>query len=183
MHYRKRVPSSTDKSSSPERFRRCVACLLIDAQGRLLICERVDFADSWQFPQGGQDYGETTRQTLARELMEEISIPPASYTILTEKKGYRYRFPVRHRRRGKYVGQQQTYFLCKFHGPDTLINLQTAHPEFRSYQWIHPSSFKLDWLPDFKRGVYAAVLEDFFNLHFPAEDLTGVRATPKKPKP
>ncbi len=168
----------TDPSPRPprEQFRRCVACLLQHEDGRILICERVDFADSWQFPQGGQDPGETTRQALARELMEEISVPAESYEIGKEISGYVYRFPQRHRRRGRFVGQQQTYFLCRFSGPDSLINIKTAHPEFRSWRWVQPVEFSMDWLPDFKRGVYAAVLEDFFGLSFPDEDTTAARA-------
>jgi putative (di)nucleoside polyphosphate hydrolase len=137
-----------------ERFRPCVACLLINEEGKLLICERDDFADSWQFPQGGRDFGETPREALHREL----------YEIVEERGPYRYRFPVRHRRKRKYVGQQQTYFLCRFRGPDTLISIDTKQPEFRSWKWIEPAAFDLRWLPDFKRGVYRDVLRDFLGV-------------------
>jgi len=137
---------------------------MINEEGRLLICERKDFADSWQFHQGGRDYGETPREALAREIWEEISLLPQSYEVLEERGGYRYRFPQRHRKRGKYVGQQQTYFRCKFRGPDSLINLATRQPEFRSYRWIQPGEFDLRWLPDFKREVYAKVIRDFFGV-------------------
>jgi putative (di)nucleoside polyphosphate hydrolase len=160
-----------------EKFRPCVACLMVNAEGRLLICERRDFAGSWQFPQGGRDYGETPRQTLARELVEEISVPPESYDILEERRGYRYRFPQKHRRRGRYAGQRQIYFRCRFHGPDSLINLATAHPEFRSYRWIQPAEFDLRWLPEFKRDVYRKVLRDFFNI-----EPLGVEAPPSAAK-
>ena len=89
---------------------------------------------------------------------------PESYHVVEERGGYRYRFPVRHRRRGRYVGQQQIYFRCNFHGPDSLINLETKHPEFRSFRWIDPKDFDLRWLPDFKRQVYHQVLRDFFGV-------------------
>ena len=138
---------------------------MVNDEGKLLICERRDFSNSWQFPQGGRDYGETPREALARELWEEISVLPGNYDIVEERGGYRYRFPVRHRRRGRYVGQQQIYFRCRFHGPDSLINLATRQPEFRSYRWIDPGEFDLRWLPEFKRGVYLQVLRDFFGVN------------------
>ncbi|MBP7950186.1 MAG: NUDIX domain-containing protein [Verrucomicrobiales bacterium] len=146
----------------PELFRPCVAALLQNEAGLILIAERCDFANSWQFPQGGQDEGETTRETLARELWEELSVLPEHYDVMEERQGYRYRFPVRHRRRGRYVGQEQAYFLCRFHAPDDVVNLETKHPEFRSWRWIRPEEFDLGWLPDFKREVYRRVLADFF---------------------
>lgn len=137
---------------------------MINETGKLLICERRDFADSWQFPQGGRDYGETPREALARELWEEISVLPEHYEVLEERGGYRYRFPVRNRRRGRYVGQQQIYFRCRFVGPESVINLDTKHPEFRAWRWIEPAEFDLRWLPEFKRGVYRSVLKDFFGV-------------------
>ena len=147
-----------------EKFRPCVAALLVNTEGKLLVCERCDFANSWQFPQGGRDFGETPREALARELWEEISLLPAHYDIVDERPGYIYRFPVKHRRRGRYVGQQQVYFRCQFHGPDSLLNLETKQPEFRAFRWIEPADFDLLWLPEFKRDVYRKVINDFFGV-------------------
>jgi putative (di)nucleoside polyphosphate hydrolase len=135
------VPNHSSKPPV-EKFRPCVAALLINTEGKLLICERHDFANSWQFPQGGRDFGETPREALARELWEEISLLPAHYD----------------------VGQQQVYFRCQFHGPDSLLNLETKQPEFRDYRWIEPAEFDLLWLPEFKRDVYRKVINDFFGV-------------------
>lgn len=146
------------------KFRPCVAALLQNAEGHILIAERRDFADSWQFPQGGVDPGETDRIALVREMGEELSLKEGDFTILDEKPGYRYEFPRKHRRWGKYIGQEQTYFLCRFTAPDSAINIHTAQPEFRSWKWIPPSEFKLEWLPPFKRDVYQKVMRDFFGI-------------------
>lgn len=151
---------------------------MINEEGKLLVCERRDFANSWQFPQGGRDFGETPREALARELWEEISVLPGHYDVVEERGGYRYRFPVRHRRRGRYVGQQQIYFRCLFHGPDSLINMETKNPEFRSFRWIDPAEFDLRWLPEFKRAVYRSVLQDFFGV----EPLGGDAGPDEQPK-
>jgi putative (di)nucleoside polyphosphate hydrolase len=147
-----------------EIYRPCVAAILQHEDGRILVAERRDFANSWQFPQGGQDEGENSLEALHRELYEELSVLPESYTVLEQRAGYRYRFPSRHWRRGKYVGQEQTYFLCRFHGQDSIVNLQTKQPEFRSWKWITPAEFQMSWLPEFKRAVYRAVLLDFFGV-------------------
>ena len=147
-----------------EPYRPCAAAVVQNEAGMILICERRDFAESWQFPQGGIDEGETPREALARELMEEISLPPAAYQIKEERPGYRYHFPERHRKRGKFIGQEQVYFLCRFQGEDSVFDLETAHPEFRRWRWILPHEFDLRWLPEFKRGVYREVLRDCFEV-------------------
>lgn len=133
----------------------------------ILVCERLDFSGSWQFPQGGIDPGESPREALARELMEEISLPPSAYVVIGERQGYRYRFPAKHLKRGRFAGQEQVYFLCRFLGPESLINLNTEHPEFQNWRWILPHEFDLRWLPEFKRAVYAEVLRDFFGVETP----------------
>jgi putative (di)nucleoside polyphosphate hydrolase len=146
------------------QYRPCVAALLQNSAGQVLVAERRDYADSWQFPQGGVDRGETTRVALVREMGEELSLRAEHFTILSERGGYRYEFPLQHRRWGKYIGQEQTYFLCTFTGEDSSISINTPKPEFRSWKWIDPTEFKLSWLPEFKRGVYRAVLKDFFGV-------------------
>jgi putative (di)nucleoside polyphosphate hydrolase len=146
------------------QYRSGVAALLQNPAGQILVAERRDYADSWQFPQGGVDQGETPRVALVREMGEELSLSADDFTILSERGGYRYEFPQQHRRWGKYIGQEQTYFLCSFTGSEESINISTPKPEFRSWKWIRPSEFKLSWLPEFKRGVYRAVLKDFFGV-------------------
>lgn len=48
------------------------------ADGRILICQRGEGRNNahlWEFPGGKQEEGETAAQCLARELMEELSLP------------------------------------------------------------------------------------------------------------
>jgi putative (di)nucleoside polyphosphate hydrolase len=146
------------------RFRPNVALLLLDQGGRLLVCERLKIADSWQFPQGGVDPGEDLREALLREVEEEIGLPPESYEILESRGGYRYFYPdgVKKRKKGNFDGQEQTYFLCRL-GPDAPpIDLDAQIREFRDFKWIEPGEFSAAWLPEFKLDVYRAVMRDFF---------------------
>lgn len=147
-----------------ELYRPNVAALLVNQEGRLLIAERIRHRNAWQFPQGGVDRGEDPGQALFRELKEEIGVAPELVEIVMSKGGYRYRFPRPMRRFGRNIGQEQTYFLCRFLGTDADINLKTPEPEFRSFKWIAPHEFQLKWLPDFKRDVYLQVMQDFFGV-------------------
>jgi putative (di)nucleoside polyphosphate hydrolase len=146
------------------RYRRNVAGLLVNAEGRVLICERRDYRNSWQFPQGGVDPNETLIEALHRELEEELGLEPHHYQILRQEGGYRYTFPNGAARFRRFIGQEQTYFLCKMLGRDADIRLDTHTPEFVNWKWIEPEEFQLNWLPEFKRPVYEAVLREFFGV-------------------
>ena len=142
-----------------------VAAILRNAQGHILICERLGMAGAWQFPQGGVDDGETDEQALRRELREEIGVRPEDYTIVESRGPYRYLFGDGRKKRGHH-GKLQTYFLCDFHAADERIDVATEHPEFQAFRWIAPEDFLLSWLPEMKREVYRAVLADFFGRKF-----------------
>lgn len=145
-------------------YRPNVALLLLNREGRLLVCERVNSKGAWQFPQGGADPGEPLEAALVREVHEEIGLPEGSYKILDVKGGYTYLYPGQVKKQKSYYdGQEQTYYLCKLKKSAPEINLcQQRHPEFSRFKWIKPQKFKLRWLPEFKRQVYRAVLLDFF---------------------
>jgi putative (di)nucleoside polyphosphate hydrolase len=145
------------------KLRSNVAAILVNDAGLMLVGERVDVPGSWQFPQGGVDDGETLEAALARELVEELSLAPEKYTVESRRGPYNYLFGAGRRKKG-YDGQSQHYFLARFTGTDADIRVDTAHPEFRAARWIPPAMFDPGWVPPFKRGVYQAVLRDFFGV-------------------
>jgi putative (di)nucleoside polyphosphate hydrolase len=147
-----------------EKYRPNVAAILVNPSGQILVAERLSIPNSWQFPQGGVDKGESLKDALMREVEEELSIPPSSYQVTEERGGYRYDFPADFERWKNFKGQEQTYFRCDFTGDDSVINLDTAHPEFKDWRWIMPQEFDLGWVVEFKRGVYVRVLKDFFGF-------------------
>src|SRR6201991_3927374 len=54
-----------------------VACALVDADRRVLICQRPEgkhMAGLWEFPGGKLEAGETPEAALIRELAEELAI-------------------------------------------------------------------------------------------------------------
>lgn len=149
-------------------YRPNVAGLMVREDGKLLICERSRQAGAWQFPQGGIDPGETAQEAVRREIQEEVGYLPSQYSIEESRDGYRYDYPpevldyVRKKRHQPFVGQEQEYYLCRLHpdAPEPRLDYR----EFCAYRWIAPEEFRLEWLPDFKREVYARVLADFFNV-------------------
>lgn len=56
------------------------ACALVDADGRVLLCQRPEgkqLAGLWEFPGGKVEAGETPEACLIRELQEELGITVA----------------------------------------------------------------------------------------------------------
>jgi putative (di)nucleoside polyphosphate hydrolase len=152
--------------ANPPRYRRGVGIMLLNRVNRVFVAQRIDFTgDAWQMPQGGIDKGESPREAAHRELEEEIGTGKADF--LAETKGwFTYDFPpeLRERfRRGRFLGQQQKWFAMRFTGQDSDINLETEHPEFKTWKWVEPSDLPRLIVP-FKRQVYLDVLEEFRDL-------------------
>ncbi len=153
----------SETAAKPPRYRRGVGIMLLNPLDQVFVAQRIDFAgDAWQMPQGGIDKGESPREAALRELKEEIGTDNAEF--LAESKGwFTYDFPpeLRERfRQGRYLGQQQKWFAMRFRGTDSDIDLETHHPEFKTWKWVAPSELPRLIVP-FKRQVYLDVLEEF----------------------
>jgi len=151
-------------SERPVLFRPNVAAILLNMDNEMLIAERAHIRGSWQFPQGGVDPGEGLEEALFREMEEEIGVQAHLIQLLDRKGGYRYEFPKGRLKYGIYGGQEQVYYLARFLGHDSDINIDTKHREFGRWRWIKPEKFDMEWVPRFKRDVYQRILRDFFGL-------------------
>ncbi len=146
-------------------YRPCVGVMLVNADGHVFVGQRIDTKEpAWQMPQGGIDAGEDARAAAVRELVEETGVPPGLVRIEAETADWvRYDLPqdlVPRIWKGRYRGQEQKWFLVRFHGDDSQIDIATAHPEFSHWRWIPPADLAAHIVP-FKRAVYTAVLEEF----------------------
>eukprot|EP00775_Hariotina_reticulata_P009575 gene9575-9737_t len=137
----------------------------VNNEGLVFAATRTDDpGKSWQMPQGGIDPGETPLQAAVRELFEETSI--SSVEVLAELPNWLpYEFPTEVKCRlsgswAKYKGQAQRWFLMKFTGPDSDVNLDTAHKEFCEWRWMPLNELPGTVIP-FKRAVYEAVAAEF----------------------
>jgi putative (di)nucleoside polyphosphate hydrolase len=112
-------------------------------------------------PQGGIDGDETPTQAALRELCEETGTDKAE--IIAEGRDWLcYDLPdeIRTGWRRKYRGQRQKWFLMRFMGEDTDIDLERHEAEFDAWKWVAPSELP-GLIVDFKRPVYEALLEEF----------------------
>ena len=89
-------------------------------------------------PQGGIDRGENFYEAALRELKEETSIVSVELIKEIEKK-FTYILPdhlIGIIWKGKFKGQKQKWFIMKFVGNESEINIKTKHPEFLDWKWI-----------------------------------------------
>jgi putative (di)nucleoside polyphosphate hydrolase len=117
---------------------------------------------AWQMPQGGIDPGESPAEAAMRELEEETGTDKAE--IVAESRDWHcYDIPpevARSRWGGKYRGQRQKWFVMRFLGQDTDINIDTRDAEFSDWKWTLPAELP-DLIVGFKRVIYIALIEEF----------------------
>ncbi|PWT92710.1 MAG: RNA pyrophosphohydrolase [Proteobacteria bacterium] len=144
-------------------YRPCVGLMLFDRRGRIFVARRIDMpSEAWQMPQGGINSGEEPAKAALRELKEEIGTARAE--IVAESPVWRpYDLPETLKARlwgGRFRGQTQKWFLLRFTGRDTDINIATRHPEFLEWKWVPVAEVPRLIVP-FKRHIYEEVVAEF----------------------
>ena len=143
-------------------FRIGVGIIVLNNKNQVFVGKRKDNpGNNWQMPQGGIDKGEDFISAMKRELMEETSIK--NIKILKELEHlYQYDLPknlVGIIWKGKFRGQKQKWFITRFLGKDTEINLKTKHPEFIEWKWIEPEKLP-EVIVYFKKEMYLSLVKE-----------------------
>ena len=136
-----------------------VGIVVLNKKNEVFVAKRIDNQKNfWQMPQGGVDKGEDYLTAAYRELEEETSIKNVdlikkldgliSYELPKELLGIIWK--------GKYRGQEQKWFVMRFLGQDSEIDIKTKNPEFCEWKWIDLENIT-DLVVDFKLQVYEDV--------------------------
>ena len=137
-----------------------VGIILLNTKNQVFVGKRKDNpGDKWQMPQGGVNSNEPLLTAMKRELEEETSIK--NIEILSELNQWlEYELPenlIGKIWKGKYRGQKQKWFIVRFTGLESEININTKCPEFIEWKWID-----MNLLPDlivkFKKHIYKDIL-------------------------
>ena len=143
-------------------FRTGVGIVVLNKKNEIFVGKRKDNpGDKWQMPQGGVDEGEDYITAMKRELVEETSI--SSIKVIKElEKIYQYELPenlIGIIWKGKYRGQKQKWYITRFLGEESEINLNTKHAEFIDWKWIEPKLLP-EVIVSFKKDLYLKLLTE-----------------------
>ena len=140
-------------------LRNGVGIVLLNKDNKVFVAKRIDNPKNfWQMPQGGVDKGEDFLTAAYRELREETSIK--NVELICELDGFvTYNLPDHLLGiiwKGKYKGQTQKWFLMRYLGDDSEINIKTEKPEFLDWKWVDLKEIT-NLVVDFKLNVYKEV--------------------------
>ncbi len=143
-------------------YRQGVGIMLANKEKKIFLGKRIDNRAAWQMPQGGVDQDENIVDAAKRELKEETGV--SSIKIIKKSdKIYTYDLPdylLGKIWKGRFKGQEQTWFLAQFLGEDDEINLDQKNAEFKKWKWVN-----IDELPDlivpFKKELYQELVKEF----------------------
>ena len=120
-------------------YRNGVGIIVSNNEDNIFVAKRIDNPKNfWQMPQGGVDKGENYYDAALRELKEETSIVSIKLVQEIEKK-LTYTLPdelIGIIWKGKFKGQTQKWFIMRFIGNESEININNKKPEFLDWKWI-----------------------------------------------
>ncbi len=120
-------------------LRNGVGIILLNKENKIFVAKRIDNPKNfWQMPQGGIDKNEDFFTAALRELKEETSIVSVKLIKEVDNK-FTYILPdhlIGIIWKGKFKGQIQKWFIMRFVGNESEINIKTKQPEFLDWKWI-----------------------------------------------
>ena len=143
-------------------YRQGVGIMLVNKEKKIFVGKRIDNRAAWQMPQGGVDQDENIVDAAKRELKEETGV--SSIKIIKKSdKIYTYDLPdylLGKIWKGRFKGQEQTWFLAQFLGEDDEINLDQKNAEFKKWKWVNINELP-DLIVPFKKELYQELVKEF----------------------
>ena len=139
-----------------------VGIVVLNKENKVFVAKRIDNPKNfWQMPQGGVDKNENFFTAALRELKEETSI--VSVKLIKEiENSVTYILPnklIGIIWKGKFKGQRLKWFVMRFVGDDSEINIKTKNPEFLDWKWIEASKLP-EIAVNFKIHIYKKLKDE-----------------------
>ncbi len=143
-----------------------VGIIVLNKENKVFVAKRIDNPKNfWQMPQGGINKNEDFFTAALRELKEETSI--VSVKLIREiNDKFTYILPdhlIGIIWKGKFKGQIQKWFIMRFVGNESEINIKTKHPEFLDWKWIDLKDLTTIAV-NFKLEVYKKVKSEVLKI-------------------
>jgi putative (di)nucleoside polyphosphate hydrolase len=141
-------------------YRKNVGMVVFNSQKQVLVGDRIDYPEKYQFPQGGIDEGETPLKAAQRELYEEIGLK-LDNPVYEIPEWLKYEFPEdipKHLK--KYRGQMQKWFFFYWDGDPSQLKLDNHIKEFRTVKWMELNTL-VENIVEFKKDVYKIIKKHF----------------------
>jgi len=142
-------------------YRANVGIMLVNKNHQILAGEAIHYPGQWMMPQGGIDAGETPRQAMQRELVEETGITYDEVSLIRENNdwlSYQFRAPL-YKDGILYIGQRQKWFLLEYNGPLPDATT-TIDQEFLQFRWAE-AEWLIQHTTPFKTDVYRSIFSTF----------------------
>lgn len=116
-------------------FRAGAGAVILSHDGRVLVFERDDVPNAWQFPQGGLERGESPEAAVWREVEEETGLRAPDLALVSRyPEPLVYELPPHVRRARTGLGQVQYWFYFRAPSLTPPVTLGTSG-EFRAWRW------------------------------------------------
>ena len=143
-----------------------VGAVVLNNNNQIFVGKRKDNpVDKWQMPQGGVNLNEDYLDAMRRELSEETSIKNIEVLKVLDE-WLEYELPKNLLGiiwKGKFRGQRQKWYIVRFTGQESEINLETKHPEFIEWKWIE-YTLLTEVIVNFKKEVYSKLKIELKNF-------------------
>ena len=143
-----------------------VGIVVLNKENKIFVAKRIDNPKNfWQMPQGGINKSEDFFTAALRELKEETSIVSVKLIKEIDDK-FTYILPdhlIGIIWKGKFKGQIQKWFIMRFVGNESEINIKTKHPEFLDWKWVDLEDLTKIAV-NFKLGVYKQVKSEVLKI-------------------
>ena len=145
-------------------YRKGVAIIILNSNNQILLVNLMSFEKRFfAIPGGGIEVGESNKEAIVREVYEELGLSSDKFMIVKEAKlpiSFKFSKGPRIMHGKEYIGQTKHYFLAKFLGNDSDINIKLNTLEVRKYIWANYEDLHKYLLFDGQLEATVSILND-----------------------